>query len=181
MARWWIAALAAAMGIVLTGIQTVERLQLLTDPSSSLVCDVNAVLSCTPVLGAWQSSVVFDVPNAFVGGIIFAVLGSTALARLLGSQLNRTTLFTLWALACFFALFATWYMLQTAFVIGALCLWCIGNTTAAGLIAAAMTREVALAGQLGTWAQTASRAGLDVMAWVGWWIALAALVAIGLL
>ena len=181
MAKWWIAVLAAASGIALTGIQTVERLQLLKDLTASLVCDVNAVLSCTEVLSAWQSSVVFGIPNAFIGSIVFAVLASAALARLLGSSLGRPYLLVLWGLACFFALFATWYMIQTAFVIGALCLWCIGNTTAAGLIAAVLTREVAAAGHLGNWAQTASRASLDVIVWLGWWIALAALVAIGLI
>lgn len=181
MARWWVALVAAATGIILTGIQTVERLQILKDPAAGLVCDVNSVLSCTQVLGAWQSSVVLGVPNAFIGGIIFAVLGSAAFARVLGSSLTRGFLLALWGLACFFALFATWYMIQTAFVIGALCLWCIGNTTAAGLIAAVLTREVASAGHLGNRARTASRAGLDVIAWLGWWITLAALVAIGLM
>lgn len=181
MARWWIAVLAAATGIVLTAIQTVERLELLRDPAAGLVCDVNDVLSCSEVLIAWQSSVVLGVPNAFIGGTLFAVLGSAALAQLSGSSLSRGYLFAVWGLACFFAIFATWYMIQTAFVIGALCLWCIGNTTAAGLIAAALTREVASAGHLGTWARTASHAGLDVFVWLGWWIALAALVAVGLL
>jgi len=37
------------------------------------------------------------------------------------------------------------------------------------------------AGHLGNWRRTASCADLDVIIWLGWWISLAALVAIGLM
>jgi uncharacterized membrane protein len=181
MVKWWAMLVAAAAGIALTGIQTVERITVLSDPAAALVCDVNDVLSCSTVLGSWQSSVVLGVPNAFIGGVLFAVLASSALAQILGSRLSRGFLLAMWALSVLFAMFATWYMLQTAYAIGALCLWCIGNTTATGLIAAALTRTVAEAGYLGPRAMTASRSGLDAMAWLGWWIALAGLVAIGLM
>jgi uncharacterized membrane protein len=180
MGKWWVALLAAATGVILTGVQSVERITLLNDPSAGLVCDVNEVLSCSQVLDAWQSSVVLGIPNAFIGGAIFAILGSAALSSILGSTLSRAFLLAMWALALFFAVFATWYMLQTGYVIGALCLWCIGNTTAVGVIGAVLTRTVAKAGHLGAWASTAADAGLDVMVWLGWWLALAALVAIAL-
>ena len=46
----------------------------------------------------------------------------------------------LWGLAVFFALFATWFMFQTAFSIGSLCLWCTGIVTMVLAICATLTR-----------------------------------------
>jgi uncharacterized membrane protein len=98
----------------------------------------------------------------------------------MGNELNRLTLRLLAGLSIFFAAFATWFMLQTAFVIGALCLWCTVITTAIGIIAAILTVTAGLRGDLGNVGSTLARTGLTLWLWIGWWVAVAALVVIGL-
>lgn len=175
--RWWTVVIASLAGVAFTGTQIVERITTLRDPDASLVCDVNAVLSCSNVLNAWQSSVIFGIPNAFIGAVMFAILGTSGALMLLGNELNQRTLRALAGLAVFFVAFATWFMMQTAFVIGALCLWCIAITTAIGVIAAVMTIT---AGQFGRVGSILVRSGVLLWVWVGWWVVVAALVAIGL-
>jgi len=178
--RWVVLVVAAIAGVAFTGTQIVERISTLRDPNASLICDVNAVLSCSNVLDAWQSSVIFGIPNAFIGAVMFTVLGTAGAFVLMGNELNRLTLRLLAGLSIFFAAFATWFMLQTAFVIGALCLWCTVITTAIGIIAAILTVTAGLRGDLGNVGSTLARTGLTLWLWIGWWVAVAALVVIGL-
>jgi uncharacterized membrane protein len=76
-------------------------------------------------------------------------------------------------------------MYETAFDIGALCLWCVGVTTAVIVVCAAVTR---LADRANVFGQTrfglavaaAVRRRLDLAVWGGWWLAIAAALWIGL-
>lgn len=177
---WAAVVVAAGAGIAFTAIQTVERISILKDPSGELLCDVNAIVSCSTVLGAWQSSVILGIPNAFIGAVMFAMFLATGLAGLLGSRLSRAYLWTVLGLTIFFAAFATWFMVQTAFVIGALCLWCLGIVTAVAVIGAALTRLVAREAPEGGRLRLLDRAGVDLLVWLGWWVLVVGLVAVGL-
>ena len=182
---WSIVLVASATGIALTTAQILERISMLRTPGSSLVCDIGPTVSCTEVLGAWQSSVL-GPPNAWVGGLMFAILGSSALAAVTGSRLSRGFALTLWGLAAFFLCFATWFMHATAFDIGSLCLWCVGITTAVVIICAALTRVAQAARALGDGRaaralDTIVRTRLDLALWAAWWFVVAGLVAVGLL
>ena len=178
---WLVVALASAAGLVFTAIQIVERIAILKDPASSLLCDVNGVVSCSTVLGAWQSSVILGIPNAFIGAVMFGMFLATGLAGLLGTAFPRAFLLTVLGLVVFFAAFATWFMIQTAFVIGALCLWCVGIVTAVALIGAALTHTSATAAPPGSRLALLDRAGISALVWLGWWVAVLGLVAVGLL
>jgi uncharacterized membrane protein len=181
MKQWWVILLAALAGVTFTSVQIVERIATLRNPDLSLACDINAVMSCSNVLEAWQSSVIFGIPNALLGTIMFTILGTSAAAVLLGTVPTRAFLRGLWGLALFFAAFATWFMMQTAFVIGALCLWCIGITTAIGLIGATLTHIAGIRGDLGGVGRTITYSGLAWFIWAGWWVAVAGLLAVGLI
>ena len=181
---WWIVLLAGLGGTALTTVQIMEKVAILKDPATHLACDVNSVLSCSNVLLSWQASVL-GPPNALIGAIMFTLLWSAALGRLLGSTLGTRHLALLWGLAVFFLCFATWFMEQTAFSIGALCLWCIGITTMVVVICACLTRlgvrEGAFGrGGFGRWMVTVTHSGLDIIIWVGWWLVIAAMLVIGL-
>lgn len=183
-ATWVVALIAALVGIAATGTQIVEKIAILTEPSTTLVCDVNSVLSCTNVLKAWQSSVL-GPPNALIGAIMFTVFLTAALTRLLGSRHSAGSLLFLTGLAVFFAAFATWFMQQTAFVISALCLWCIGITTAVIVIGACLTRTLARdlgerQDRVGGFVRAITAGGRDIIVWVAWWILVAALLIVGL-
>lgn len=182
---WWAAVLVSGLaGVAFTGIQIVEKITISRQPSTVLSCDINSVVSCTSVLTAWQSSVL-GPPNSLVGAVMFALLASGGLAGVLGSRASRPYLLTLWGLAVFFLGFASWFMYQTAFRIGALCLWCTGIVTAVVVISAALTRLNHRHATLGD-----GRAGRaldlmvhskgDLIVWAGWWVVLAVLVWAGL-
>jgi uncharacterized membrane protein len=180
MKKWYVVLFAALTGIGFTGTQIVERITVLKDPGATLACDVNATLSCSNVLAAWQSSVIFGIPNAFIGAVMFSVFAAAALGAILGTHVSKNYIRFLWAMAVMFAGFATWFMAQTAFAINALCLWCIAITTAVGIIGAVVTVVAGSAGHLGAFAKRVSNTGLAWMIWAGWWIVVAALVFIGL-
>lgn len=180
MKRWWAVLFASLAGLTFTSVQIVERIAILRSPDLSLACDINAVMSCSNVLEAWQSSVVFGIPNALLGAIMFTILGTSAVGALVGAQPPRGYVRALWGLSLFFAGFATWFMMQTAFVIGALCLWCIGITTAIGVIGATLTHIAGDRGDLGVVGRSVTQSGLSWWIWAGWWVAVAGLLAVGL-
>lgn len=116
---------------------------------------------------------------------MFALLGSAGLGAVLGSRPARAYVALLWGLAVFFAAFATWFMFQTAFVIGSLCLWCTGIVTAVLATCAALTRAANTAqawgsGRFGRAMATAVDTRLDLIIWAGWWLGIAAMLAVGL-
>lgn len=177
---WWAIVVASLAGIGFTASQIVERITVLKDPTAALLCDVNSVVSCSTVLAAWQSSVILGIPNAFIGAVMFAIFLTAGGAVLLGTTPSRAFLRVLLGLAVFFALFATWFMMQTAFAIGALCLWCTGIITAVGVVGASLTRVLAGGAPAGSRSGIADRSGIPLMAWAGWWVVVLALVAVGL-
>ena len=177
---WWAIVVASLAGIGFTATQIVERITVLKDPAAALLCDVNSIVSCSTVLAAWQSSVIIGVPNAYIGAVMFAIFLAAGGAALLGTTLSRLFLRLLVGLVVFFALFATWFMMQTAFVIGALCLWCTGIITAVAVVGAALTHVLQSSAASGSRGRLMDRSGLALMVWAGWWGVVLALVAIGL-
>jgi uncharacterized membrane protein len=181
----WVWVLVAALaGIAFTTVQIMEKIDILARPGTTLFCDVSATVSCTQVLNAWQSSVL-GPPNSLIGAVMFAVLASAGLAGLLASRLSRAYLVTVWGLAVFFLCFASWFMYETAFSIGSLCVWCTGIVTAVVVICAALTRVANRSGAFGGGGfgyvvATVVRSGLDLAFWAVWWLAVAALLWIGL-
>ncbi len=158
------------LGAVAAGWQLVERIAY-ADGLDTGICEINSVLSCGSVFDHWQSSAL-GVPNTLVSLPVFALLASAGLAGLLGSRLSRSYLATLLGLTVFMAAFMTWYMQQTAFAIGALCLFC--TVGAASLLAAGvgLTRvadaERALGtGPLGRQLRLLVEARADLIVWGG--------------
>lgn len=182
---WWVVLIAAMAGMAFTTVQIMEKISILKNPNAGLVCDISTTVSCTNVLNAWQSSVL-GPPNALIGAIMFAVLGSAALGGVLRGRPSPAYLVVLWGLAVFFAAFATWFMFQTAFSIGSLCLWCTGIVTAVLAVCAALTRIAHRAqafgsGRVAGLLDTAVKSSLDLIIWGGWWLVIAAMLAVGLM
>jgi uncharacterized membrane protein len=125
--RWWFGAIvvAAVVGVAATITQLVERIALAQNSRAEFICDINGTFSCGNVLTSWQSSVFGPIPNAAIGLTVFAFTIGIGAAGLLGSALSKPA----WALATFFAgfigLFTTWFLAETAFVIGSVCLYCL--------------------------------------------------------
>jgi uncharacterized membrane protein len=138
---------ASLAGMIATTLQIVDRIALAENPATDLVCDINATLSCGSVLGTWQARVL-GVPNAVIGLAVFAVFASAGLGLLLGSRPSRAYLGVLEGLALGMLGFTLWFLWQTTFVIGALCLYCTVVGTAVLLIHAVVLRQWRRAGAL---------------------------------
>lgn len=175
---FWLMIVGGVVGGTAAAWQLVERIAYADNPDTTSFCEISSVISCNSIFEHWQSSAL-GVPNTLVSLPVFALLASAGLAGLLGSRLSRAYLATLFGLTVFMAAFVTWYMQQSAFAIGALCLFC--TVGAAGLITIAigLTRVVDAERALGT-----GRAGqqlrllVEARADIIIWLGLAALIAV---
>ncbi len=141
--RWYAVLLAGGtLGIVTAAWQTVDRIAWAANPHAGSVCEINKVLSCSSVFSHWQSSAL-GIPNSLVALPVFGVLAATGLAGLLGSVLARGYLATILAVNVGFALFITWYLEQSAFALGILCLFCLGCGVSAVVSGVGLTRAAA--------------------------------------
>lgn len=182
---WWVLMLVGgALGVVTATWQTVDRIAYAAGSGGSAVCELNEVLSCSSVYNHWQSSVL-GIPNALIALPIFALLAATGLAGLMRSALSPAYLLTVLYLTLFMTGFITWYMQQTAFSIGVLCLFCLGcalNVIIAGI---GVTRVAAAGRALGTGSaqrvlDTMVARRVDVAVWVGLAALIGAMLVVGL-
>jgi uncharacterized membrane protein len=169
---WWaLGLLGGVAGMGTAGWQTVERIAYAQDPAVAVACDLNAVISCSSVFTHWQSSAL-GIPNSIIALPVFAMLASAALAGLTGSRLANAYLATMLGLSVFMTAFVTWYLVQSAFVMGVLCLLCAGCGVAILATSIALTRVAAAqqalgSGRLGRSVDTMTRSGSDLMLWLG--------------
>jgi uncharacterized membrane protein len=119
----------------------VDRLIKLTNPGTTLNCDLNEYISCGKVDDSWQASLLHysgvAVPNAMIGLIVYGVFITCGVALISGVKFP-----TWWHRAMlggniFAAIFAYWLLAQSYFALllkpgdeaimkyGALCPWCI--------------------------------------------------------
>jgi uncharacterized membrane protein len=185
-ARGWFATMlvGGVLGAIAAGWQLVERIAYADGTNDGSFCELNAVISCNSIFTHWQSSAL-GVPNTLVSLPVFALLASAGLAGLLGSRLSRSYLATLFGLTVFMAAFMTWYMQQSAFAIGALCLFCTVGAAALIAVGIGLTRVVDTEQALGT-----GRAGrqlrllvearADIIIWVGLGALITVLLVLGL-
>lgn len=123
-ALWWTLTGASIVGLLASLIQTIERIQFAKDPITKLTCDLNSVFSCSNVFDAWQSSV-FGFSNSLMCMLFFGITAGVALAAATGSALHRTLRLVFHFFSVFFLGFGAWYLWQSAYYIGALCVFCI--------------------------------------------------------
>ena len=112
------------MGAIASFIQIIERIAYGDNPLKSLSCDINSVFSCSNVFDGWQSSV-FGFSNSIMCLLFFGVMLGVGLSGLFGAQLAKGLRLVMHFFSVFFLFFGAWYLQQSAFAIGALCLFCI--------------------------------------------------------
>jgi uncharacterized membrane protein len=165
--------------------QLVERIALAENTDADLLCDINGTFSCGSVLTAWQSSVFGAIPNSAIGLSVFALTLGGAGAGLLGSTLSKVT----WGVATFFAgfmaSFTVWFLAQTAFVIGQVCLYCLVIGTMVLLMNVAWWRIGWRLGYLSgnrflDGAGWLVRGGTDLLIWAGLGVVVATMMVAGL-
>lgn len=182
---WYALVLAGGLlGAGTAAWQTVDRIAWAADPTAGSICEINAVLSCSSVFSHWQSSAL-GIPNSLVALPLFGLLAATGLAGLMGSRLAPRYLATVFGLNVFFAAFIVWYLEQSAFPIGVLCLFCLGCGANAVLTGVGLTRVVAAEqalgrGRLGRELGLLVDSGADLILWAGVVLVVAAMLGVGL-
>ncbi len=153
--------ISALIGLVAAFVLSVEALTLAENPLADLGCDINAVLSCGTVGQSWQASLL-GFPNAYLGLIAEPVVITLAVAALGGVRFPRW--FMLSAQAVYFIgfAFAYWLFVQSFFVIGALCPWCLTITVTTTLVFASITRVNLLDGNI----RLSAKAYASVSSWL---------------
>jgi uncharacterized membrane protein len=176
---WFVLMLVGGLlGVVSGAWQTVERIAYASGGNADAICEINAVLSCNSVFSHWQSSAL-GIPNSLISMPVFAILAAGGLAGLLGTRLSRGYAATLLGLTAFMALFLTWYMQQSAFAIGVLCIYCTVCAVSVVTIGIGVTRVADATGALGSGGvgrqlRLLVEARADIVIWLG----LAALIAV---
>jgi uncharacterized membrane protein len=175
----WVAMLIASMASLSASfVLSVDAIRIAEDPTIDLGCNLNAVISCGTVAGAWQASVL-GFPNAFLGLVTEPVVITIAVAGLAGVRFPRWFMLTAQLFYTVGLAFAYWLFHQAMFHIGALCPWCLLVTVATTLVFAELTRVNILDRNLYVptrWQQameTALRLRVDIFLTVVWLLVLA--------
>lgn len=122
--RAWAVLIAGVIGLAASVTLTVEKIRLLTDASYVPSCNLNPVLSCGPVMGTPQASVL-GFPNPLMGIVAFTVVVVTGVLAVTKVPLPQWY----WAAMAVGTLvgagFVHWLIFQSLYRIGALCPYCM--------------------------------------------------------
>ncbi|MGU3498903.1 vitamin K epoxide reductase family protein [Mycobacterium sp. C31M] len=116
--------IAGVLGLAAAAALTIEKIEILIDPSYVPSCSLNPVLSCGSVMTTPQASA-FGFPNSLIGIIAFTVVlvtGVLAVAKVALPRWYWTGLAIGTALG---VAFVHWLIFQSLYRIGALCPYCM--------------------------------------------------------
>ena len=168
---WKTAAVAAGVGLAASFMQAVQTIHHYKNPEDPLSCDLNSVFSCNSVFDAWQSSF-FGFSNSLMCIVFFAVSLGVILTAVDGSAIGRRLRLAVHGATLFFLGFGAWYLWSSAFVIGALCIYCIFCYAAVITLNAAWLRlnvdDLPISVNLIDRLKAAIAKDLDIVFWVLW-------------
>ena len=130
---------SSVLSLIASFVLAVDAVKLAADPTTTLSCNVNAVISCGTVAGSWQAQL-FGFPNAFLGIAAEPVVITIAIACLGGVRFPRWFMLAAQVVYSLGLILAYWLFHQSMFVIGALCPWCLLVTVSTTLVFASLTR-----------------------------------------
>ncbi len=115
---------AGVLGLAAAATLTVEKIEILIDPSYIPSCSLNPVLSCGSVMTTPQASV-FGFPNSLLGIIAFTVVLVTGVLTVARVNLPRWYWAALAVGTALGVVFVHWLIFQSLYRIGALCPYCM--------------------------------------------------------
>lgn len=161
--------IGSIVGLVASFLQMLDKLEHLKNPSANLICNVSSVFNCSNVLDAWQSSV-FGFPNSLMCIVFFTFMLGLGVAGLSGSAMSKWVRYIAQFLSLFFLGFGAWYLWQSIYVVGAICIYCLACYAGVILLNFAWLRinktDLPLPNSF-------TRYNYDVVLWVLWTLALA--------
>jgi uncharacterized membrane protein len=120
---WWVL-IAGAIGLLASMTLTVEKIEILLNPSYVPSCNINPIVSCGSVMTTAQASVL-GFPNPLLGIIGFTVVVVTGVLAAAKIPLPRWYWAGLDAGILVGAVFVHWLIFQSLYRIGALCPYCM--------------------------------------------------------
>lgn len=120
----WIFMISGAIGLFGSIELIIQKVNKLSNPDYVPNCDINPVLSCGNVINTEQASA-FGFPNPVLGVIGFTVVIMFGAILLAGLILPRWMWLGLQIGSIFGIAFVIWLIVQSLYVIGALCPWCM--------------------------------------------------------
>jgi uncharacterized membrane protein len=120
----WILIVIGTIGLLCSFILTVDKMQVLRDPSFTPGCDLNPVLSCGSVMNSTQSAAL-GFENTFMGLAGFAVIVTTGVVLLAGARLKRWYWLGMQAGMTFGVAFVLWLIYNSLYRIESLCPFCM--------------------------------------------------------
>lgn len=120
----WILVVCGLIGLVAAIELIIQKISVLSDPDFVPNCDINPVLSCGSVINTEQASL-FGFPNPVLGVIGFTVVIMFGALLFTGLEPPRSMWLGLNIGALAGMVFVVWLVIQSLYVIGALCPWCM--------------------------------------------------------
>ncbi|WP_206673450.1 vitamin K epoxide reductase family protein [Pseudactinotalea terrae] len=141
--RWWVfgtMTLSGVVGLIAAFVLSIDALELAAQPDRTLVCDINAVLSCGAVARSWQASLL-GFPNAYLGLVAEPVVITIGLAGLGGTTFPRWFLLAGQGVYTLGLALAYWLFVQSLTQVGAVCPWCLLVTVSTTAVWVSLTHH----------------------------------------
>jgi uncharacterized membrane protein len=123
LGAWWVL-IAGVIGLAASMTLTVEKIDILLNPSYVPSCNINPILSCGSVMTTSQASVL-GFPNPLLGLVAFSVVVVTGLLAVTKVALPQWYWVGLAVGLLVGAVFVHWLIFQSLYRIGALCPYCM--------------------------------------------------------
>jgi uncharacterized membrane protein len=120
----WLLTVAGAIGLIASFVLTLEKIELLKDPSYVPTCSINPIISCGSVMRTEQAEA-FGFSNTLLGIAAFAVVAAVGAAMLAGARFRRWYWLGMQAGVLFGIGFVHWLIVNSLYEIGALCPYCM--------------------------------------------------------
>lgn len=116
----------SSIGLSAATILTLEKIELIKDPSHVTSCSVSPIVACSPVIGSEQATAIAGIPNPIFGIFGFACLLAAGMGILAGAKYaKREYWLTLLAGVTAGSIFCIWLINEALYEINALCLYCM--------------------------------------------------------
>lgn len=112
------------IGLVAAGALTIERFDLLIDPTYVPSCSINPIISCGTVMITPQAAL-FGFPNPLLGLVAYTIVITTGVIALTGAVLPRWYWVALAIGVLLGEVLLHWLIFQSLYRIGALCPYCM--------------------------------------------------------
>jgi uncharacterized membrane protein len=120
---WWVL-IAGVIGLAASMTLTVEKIELLRNPSYVPTCNINPVMSCGSVMVTPQASVL-GFPNPLLGLVAFTVVIVSGVLAVTKVSLPQWYWIGLTVGVLVGSAFVHWLIFQSLYRIGALCPYCM--------------------------------------------------------